>query len=67
MSRKTDLDAFDAYAVNRHFGGIAPAYSGERANAADATTRGAADLMWQKVEEDLEKIDRAEIKETDDE
>jgi hypothetical protein len=56
----------DAYAIDRHFADIAPSYAGGGGNAADARARGAADGMWQKVEEDLAKIDEAELSETDD-
>ena len=51
----------DPYAVERHFADIAPASSGSRLSAADIRARGAADGMWRKVEEDLAKIDRADL------
>jgi len=54
----------DAYAVERHFGDIAPAYSTVYSdappNAVHAKARGAADRMWRKVEEDLDKLDMAD-------
>ena len=54
----------DPYAVQRHFADFAPASSGS--SALGSRTRGAADQMWQQVEEDLEKMDRAEIEESND-
>lgn len=57
----------DPYAVERHFGDIAPAFSAADSNAADSLALGAADRMWQKVEDDLDRIDRAETGEADDE
>ena len=61
----SNIDDFNS--VERHFGDIAPEYSaGSSANAMHARARGAADRMWQKVEEDLEKIDRVETDEADD-
>jgi len=73
MTSKTeDFDAFDgadAYEVERHFGDIAPVHSeagpGVAATAADAKARGAADRMWQKVEEDLDRVDNIDRAETD--
>ena len=37
-------------------------FSGPR-NVADSKARGAADRMWQKVEEDLEQIQKAPLDE----
>ena len=57
MTGKADnLNGFaaDPYAVRRYFGDIAPAYSGT--NAANVRARGAADRMWLKVEEDIQKM-----------
>jgi hypothetical protein len=50
-------------------GALAPVDAGAASTAADVRARGAADLMWQKVEHDLEQIeqiDQAAIDEDDD-
>jgi hypothetical protein len=62
-SRTENSNGSSRHLIGRHFTGIAPDYSGERPSAADVRARGAADSMWQKVEDDLEKLDRVEIKE----
>ena len=62
----TKSDDLDPYTVDRHFGDIGPVYADTRPNAAHSKARGAADRMWQKVEEDLEQIDRAGSDEADD-
>ena len=53
-----------AVTVDRHFGDIAPAYSAVCSdaplNGVHAKARGAADRMWRKVEEDLDKLDMAD-------
>jgi hypothetical protein len=59
--------AADPYAVDRHFGDIGPVYADARPNAASAKARGAADRMWKKVADDLERIDEAQSEEDDDE
>jgi hypothetical protein len=51
----------DPYAIERHFADVAPATSSGRPSAADIRAREAADGMWRKVEEDLAKIDRADM------
>lgn len=73
MGMTGDTDDFDSVpgadigAVERHFGDIAPEYSAAgSANAMHARARGAADRMWQKVEEDLARIDRVEADEAHD-
>ena len=66
-ARSSNKASLDPYVVDRHFGDIAPSYSGSRGNAAGLRASGAADLMWQKVEDDLDRMDRAEIEECDDE
>jgi hypothetical protein len=58
------LNGADPYAIDRHFADFAPVSSASSAVA--SRTRGAADRMWQRVEEDLEKMDRADIAESDD-
>jgi hypothetical protein len=69
MTGKGDfLDAVDdggAYEVERHFADIAPVHSGAAPNAADLKASGAAARMWQKVEEDLDRIDNTESDEVD--
>ena len=55
-----------AYEVERHFADIAPVRSNAAPNAADLKASGAAARMWQKVEEDLDRIDNAESDEVDD-
>ena len=50
-------------------GALARDAAGAAPTAADVRARGAADLMWQKVEDDLEQIeqiDQAAIDEDDD-
>ena len=47
--------AADDKPVERHFGDVAPVPTAH--NAADVRARAAADRMWGKVAEDLEKID----------
>ncbi len=50
-------------------GALARDAAGAASTAADVRARGAADLMWQKVEDDLERIDQiapAAIDEDDD-
>ena len=54
------VDGAAAYDVERQFGDIAPAHADIAPTAAEAKARGAADRMWQKVEEDLDRIDQAE-------
>ena len=49
----------------QHQGDIATSYADANPNAADARARGAADRMWQKVEEDLEQIDRIDADDSD--
>jgi hypothetical protein len=57
-SKAANSNRLGSRRTNRHFADI---------NAADATAWGAADTMWQKVEEDLAKMDRVEIGNSDDE
>ena len=52
--------------ASRHHGDIATSYGDASPNAADVRARGAADRMWQKVEDDLEQIDRAPLDADDD-
>ena len=64
MTSKADdfdaADGADAYEVERHFGDIARVHSDVAANSADLRARAAADRMWQKVEEDLDRIELAD-------
>lgn len=64
----SNTEQFDgAQTANRYKGDCRfGTYSGKRSNAADVRARGAADQMWQKVAEDLEKIEQLEISEADD-
>ena len=63
-AENSQAPAADPYAVDRHSGDVAPGYSGD--SAADSMARGAADTMWRKVEEDLEKIDRVDSEDAGD-
>ena len=67
MASNVDDFASEGGSVERRFGDIAPDYSAiGSANAVQARARGAADRMWRKVEEDLDKIDRVDADEADD-
>jgi hypothetical protein len=69
MTSKTDdfdaANGAEAYEIERQFGDIAPVHSDVAPTAADAKARGAADHMWQKVEEDLDRIDHIDRAESD--
>ena len=66
MTSKTDNPhAWHDTFAGQHQGDIATSYADASPNAADARARGAADRMWQKVEEDLEQIDRAPTDDSD--
>ena len=56
-----------AGAGGRHAPDMGPMYADAGSSAANLKARGAADRMWQKVEEDLERIDLAENEEAEDE
>jgi hypothetical protein len=66
MTSKADdfyaVEGAQAYDVERQFGDIAPVHAdgSARPTAADMKARGAADRMWQKVEEDLDCIDQTD-------
>jgi hypothetical protein len=65
MSTRTEnFNRSDPYSIDRQFADIAPAFADS--SGTGSTARGAADRMWDKVEEDLEKIDQTDIDEADD-